>query len=108
MCLSNLLPDNGANQKMLLEANGVMLLAEMIGDDDEEEEISKKAYKCLEYMGTTAISVLMKTFQNVLSQRDYLWNEKNSIIIDTIHGVERHLCTLKDLKSIPNVRDFGV
>jgi hypothetical protein len=35
MCLSNLLPNNPANQKMLVEANGIMLLAEMISDDDE-------------------------------------------------------------------------
>ena len=44
-----------------------MLLAEMIGDDDEEEEISKKAYNCLEYLGDKGFSVLMKSFQNVLS-----------------------------------------
>ena len=85
-----------------------MLLAEMISDDEDDEEISKRAYKCLEMMGSTAISTLMKSLQNILSQRDYQWNEKNSIIIDIHDGVERHLCTLRDLKEIPNVRDFGL
>jgi hypothetical protein len=36
MCLSNLLEDNKYNQKLLLDANGIMLLAEMISDDDSE------------------------------------------------------------------------
>jgi hypothetical protein len=85
-----------------------MLLTEMISDEDDEEAISKMAYECLEFMGTTSISVLIKCLQNVLSQRDYQWNEKNSIIIDIHQGVERHLCTLRDLKQIPNMRDFGI
>jgi hypothetical protein len=25
-----------------------------------------------------------------------------------VKGVERHLCTLKDLKDLPNPRDFGI
>jgi len=59
-------------------------------------------------MGSTAITTLMRSLESILSQRDYQWNEKHSIIIDTYSGVERHLCTLKDLKTIPNSRDFGI
>jgi hypothetical protein len=29
-------------------------------------------------------------------------------MIDTFKGNERHLCTLKDLQALPNVRDFGI
>ena len=43
-----------------------------------------------------------------MSQRDYYWNEKNSVIIDCENGIERHLCTIKDLTAVPNIRDFGL
>lgn len=90
-----------------MKVNGVNLLSELISDEDDDE-LSEKAYKCLEYLGPLAITQLLQSLQNVLSQRDYYWNEKQSIIIDTYKGKERHLCTLKDLTAIPNIRDFGV
>jgi len=46
--------------------------------------------------------------KSILGQRDYYWNEKQSIIIDCVDEVELHLCTLKDLEEIPHVRDFGL
>ena len=70
--------------------------------------MSQRAYKCLEFLGPVAIIALLKSLQSILSQRDYHWNEKHSIIIDSLQGTERHLCTLKDLKAIPNTRDFGI
>jgi len=91
----------------LVEANGVSLLAELISDEDDDQ-ISEKAYKCLEYLGPLAVVRLFSSLKSILGQRDYYWNEKSSIIIDCVGGVERHLCTLKDLTEIPNVRDFGV
>jgi hypothetical protein len=44
----------------------------------------------------------------MLSQRDYNWNERSSIIIDVLDGAERHLCTLKDVTTVPHTRDFGI
>lgn len=93
---------------MLIKANGVNLLAELISDEEEDDELSQRAYKCLEFLGPKAISALIKSLQSILSTRDYNWNEKHSIIIDSLDGVERHLCTLKDLNAIPNIRDFGI
>lgn len=55
LCLSNLLPNNLQNQMLLKEANGIMLLSELISDNDEEDHLSEKAYKCLEYLGPIAI-----------------------------------------------------
>ena len=108
VCLSNLILDNPVNQDALLKAQGVNLLAELISDEEDDDELSQKAYKCLEYLGPQAISALIKTLQSILSTRDYNWNEKHSIIIDSLNEVERHLCTLKDLTSVPNIRDFGI
>ena len=90
-----------------MKANGVNLLSELI-NDEEDDELSEKAYKCLEHLGPLAISQLLKSLLSILSQRDYYWNEKHRIIIDSIKGVERHLCTLKDLREMPNPRDFGI
>ena len=70
--------------------------------------MSEIAYECLQHLGPLAIQQLFHSLQCILSQRDYYWNEKNSIIIDVIDGQERHLCTLKDLIAIPNPRDFGI
>ena len=42
-------------------ANGVSLLAELISDEDEDEELSDRAYKCLEQLGPSAITQLMKS-----------------------------------------------
>lgn len=55
LCLSNLITNVQANKQLLLQANGIMLLTEMISDEDGEEAISEKAYKCLEIMGITSI-----------------------------------------------------
>lgn len=63
---------------------------------------------CLQKLGPLAISQIFAQLQSIISQRDYYWNEKNSVIIDCVDGVERHLCTLKDVTVIPNPRDFGV
>ena len=90
-----------------MKANGVNLLAELI-NDEQDDELSEKAYKCLEYLGPQAVSHLLKSLQSIISQRDYYWNEKHSVIIDCVGATERHLCTLKDLKTIPNIRDFGL
>lgn len=100
-------PHNAANVQILEKLNGVNLLCELINDEDDDE-LSTSAYQCLQHLGTTAIQHLFKSLQSILSQRDYHWNERQSIIIDAIDGTERHLCTLKDLQAIPNVRDFGI
>lgn len=108
ICLGQIIqPPNAVNQEQLIKQNGVNLLAELI-NDEEDDELSERAYKCLEYLGPLAIAQLFKSLKSILSQRDYYWNEKHSVIIDCMEGVERHLCTLKDLNVIPNVRDFGI
>lgn len=95
------------NIEILGQANGINLLCELINDEDDDE-LSETAYLCLQHLGPLAIQHLFKNMQSILSQRDYYWNEKQSIIIDTVDGTERHLCTLKDLTAIPNTRDFGL
>lgn len=109
ICLSMLIepPNNEVNLEILAKLNGVNLLCELINDEDDDE-LSATAYKCLQNLGPVAVQHLFKSLQSILSQRDYHWNERQSIIIDTIDEVERHLCTLKDLQAIPNTRDFGL
>jgi len=58
-----------------VKGNGVSLLAELINDEDDDE-LSDKAYKCLEYLGPVAITHLLKSLESITSQRDYYWNEK--------------------------------
>lgn len=107
-CLANLLStDQKENHAYLVKSNGVMLLCELI-NDEEDDEISDRAYVCLKKLGMLAIDQLIKNLHSILSQRDYNWNERNSIIIDVLDGTERHLCTLKDVAAVPNFRDFGI
>ena len=99
ICLGMLIepPNNSKNVEILEKLNGVNLLCELINDENDDE-LSSRAYACLQNLGTTAIQHLFKSLQSILSQRDYHWNERNSIIIDAIEdGIERHVCTLKDL-----------
>lgn len=57
VCLSQLIcpPYNKENQEKLVKFNGVNLLSELISDEDDDE-LSEKAYKCLEFLGPLAIS----------------------------------------------------
>ena len=55
-CLANLLaPDLPENHVALVKANGVMLLCELISDEDDDE-ISDRAYVCLKKLGMLAIN----------------------------------------------------
>jgi hypothetical protein len=59
-------PHNKVNQEKLVKVNGVNLLSELISDEDDDE-LSEKAYKCLEHLGPLAITQLLQSLQNVLS-----------------------------------------
>ena len=54
--VTNLLaPDLPENHVALVKANGVMLLCELISDEDDDE-ISDRAYVCLKKLGMLAIN----------------------------------------------------
>ena len=60
VCLGQIIqpPHNMENQERLVKAKGVNLLSELISDEDDDE-LSEKAYKCLEHLGPLAITQLL-------------------------------------------------
>ena len=50
----------------LVKSNGVMLLCELI-NDEEDDEISDRAYLCLKKLGMLAIDQLVKNLGSILS-----------------------------------------
>ena len=50
---------NGPNQKFAIEKNAVPTLTELI-NDDEDDELSNKAFECLQALGTKSIPELIK------------------------------------------------
>jgi hypothetical protein len=49
-CLGNLLKEHDINRNKAIKEGAVTLLTELI-NDEEDDELSKKAYECLEMMG---------------------------------------------------------
>jgi hypothetical protein len=57
-CLDNLVTSHRENSRLLAEAGGVLSLVALLNDDDEDE-ISKKAFRTLTSMSDIALSVIL-------------------------------------------------
>ena len=105
-CLGNLLRDHPRNQQKAVSEGSVTLLTELI-NDEEDDELSKKAYECLELMGDPVIEKhmeLIKRFSE--SRKGVTWNQQKTIIVDVFGKKERHVIMRKN-KDTPSVRHFG-
>merc|ERR1712100_784915 len=58
-CLDNLVSAHRNNCQLLADAGGVLSLVALLNDDDEDE-ISKKAFKTLSSMSDIALSVILR------------------------------------------------
>lgn len=60
-------------------------------NDEEDDELSNKAYQCLEYMGQNTVIELLKKTKVLIEKRDIKWRFKNSIMLDVFMKRERHI-----------------
>lgn len=79
------------------------VLTELINDEDDDE-LSDKAFECLQEMGPKAIADLMKYLKLATGMVTCQFARSKSIIIDIYRKRERHIY----LRSgIPNLRQVG-
>ena len=63
-------------------------------NDEEDDELSKKAYECLELMGDKVIEKQMELVtRSVQSREMYKWKTARTIITDIFGRRERHIYT---------------
>jgi len=81
----------------------VPVLTELINDEDDDE-LSDKAFECLQEMGPKALADLMKYLKLATGMVTGQFARSKSIIIDIYKKRERHIY----LRSgIPNIRQVG-
>jgi hypothetical protein len=94
----------------VISCGGVGVMVNLINDEDDDD-LSTKAYQCLEYMGPLTIKELLKELKQILERRGRLWKKGNTIMIDVFMKRERHVCCVPSEKvsfqGQPNLRDFG-
>jgi len=74
-CLGNLLRDHMQNRNKAIHDGAVTLLTELI-NDEEDDELSKKAYECLEMMGDQVITKQVEIIQKAIaSRKDCTWKQ---------------------------------
>lgn len=57
--MTNIVLGNGPNQAHAIESEAVPVLTELINDEDDDE-LSNKAFECLEALGPKVLTELMK------------------------------------------------
>lgn len=68
----------------------MLVLVELI-NDEEDDDLSNKAYQCLENMGTVTVFELLKKSKELLEQRERVWKKGNTIMLDVFMRRERHV-----------------
>jgi len=53
--------------------DAVSTLVNLINDEEEDDDLSNKAYQCLEYMGPVAVIDLIKQMKLILDKRELKW-----------------------------------
>ena len=67
------------------------LLTELINDEDDDE-LSKKAYECLELVGEKVIEKQMELIERAVQSREMCkWKAARTIIVDVFGRRERHV-----------------
>mmetsp|Transcript_39726 Transcript_39726/g.38297 ORF Transcript_39726/g.38297 Transcript_39726/m.38297 type:complete len:85 (+) Transcript_39726:925-1179(+) len=78
-------------------------------NDEEDDELSNKAYQCLEQMGILSMLELLKELKIITHKRERVWKKGNTIMVDLFRRRERHIyCSkLARNQNPPTLRDFG-
>ena len=104
--LGNLIRNHPQNQAKAVHEGAVTLLTELI-NDEEDDELSKKAYECLELVGEKVIDKQMDLVERAIQSREMSkWKAARTIIVDVFGRRERHIY-IKQTNSVPNLRYFG-
>lgn len=100
----NIVRGNGPNQTYAIENEAVPVLTELINDEDDDE-LSNKAFECLEALGPKVIGDLMKYLNLATGRVTGLFARSRTLIVDIYRKRERHIY----LKSgvTPNLRHVG-
>lgn len=65
---------NDLNKSEVVQLGGVPILVDLISDEDDDE-LSEKAYECLEILGPeVVVKLLSKVAQICEERKPYLWN----------------------------------
>ena len=83
---------NGPNQLHAIERESVPVLAELINDEDDDE-LSEKAFECLEALGPKVIGDLMNYLRLALEKVPTPIARTRSLIVDIYQRRERHIYT---------------
>lgn len=59
--------------------------------DEDDDELSTKAFEALEAMGPLVIPELIKTVDRVLAKVEREWHQGNTVIFEIQNKKERHL-----------------
>ena len=72
---------NGPNQAHAVEADAVPVLTELINDEDDDE-LSQKAFECLQALGPRIIQELMKYYGLALKKVSGEFVKTKTILVD--------------------------
>ena len=91
-----------------MQLGGVHNLIDLI-NDEEDDELSEKAYETLEILGPEVVTkVLLKIAQISEERKPYMWHSQKTIILDIYGKIERHMYAKKlEKDEIPVPRLFG-
>lgn len=78
-CFTNIVQGNGPNQAIAIQKGAVRTFVDLINDEDDDE-LSTKAFEALEAMGPQVIPELVKTVERVLSKVEREWHQGNTVI----------------------------
>jgi hypothetical protein len=85
-----------------------MVLVELISDEEQDEELSNKAYQCLEYMGQRSVFEIIQRLKELIGEREMKWRHKDTIMLDVFMRRERHIY-VKPMSedNRPSLRELG-
>ena len=77
--------------------------------DDEDDELSEKAYECLEILGPEVVVKLLLKIGLICEERKpYMWHSSKTIILDVYGKIERHIYAKKLApEEVPVPRMYG-
>ena len=83
-------------------------MVDLISDEDDDE-LSEKAYECLEILGPEVVNqLLLKVGQICEDRKPYMWHSQKTVILDVYGKVERHLYAKRlGADEVPLPRLFG-
>lgn len=79
----------------MIQLGGVPILVDLI-NDEEDDELSEKAYECLEILGPEVVTkLLLKIAQFCEERKPYMWASQKTVILDVYGKIERHMYAKK-------------